>query len=53
MNCKLELLKPLEPLEQLTLRLGLTLRVYTTLYAEGTNYRGKDGDENLNNLLDC
>ena len=42
---KLELL---EPLERLT-----SLSIHARLYAEGTDYRGKDSDENLNNLLDC
>ena len=45
---KLELLKPLEPLEHLT-----SLSIHARLYAERTDYRGKDSDNNLNNLLDC
>ena len=45
---KLELLKPLEPLERLT-----SLSIHARLYAERTDYRGKDSDNNLNNLLDC
>ena len=45
---KLELLKPLEPLEHLT-----SLSIHARLNAEGTYYGGEDGDNNLNNLLDC
>ena len=44
----LEPLEPLKPLEHLT-----SLSIHARLYAERTDYRGQDSDNNLNNLLDC
>ena len=41
-------LEPLELLKHLT-----SLSIHARLYAERTDYRGKDSDNNLNNLLDC
>ena len=31
----------------------MTLRVHARLNAESSYYCGEDGDDNLNNLLDC